>query len=316
MRDQRFTGIIVISLASLLWGTTGTAASFADNVSPLAIGAVALGIGGLMQALIAIPAIRAAIPDLQVYSRIVAVGAISVALYPLAFYTSMHLAGVAIGTVVTLGSAPLASGVLEKVVDGLTLSRWWILAALIGATGSVLLCFSRLGGESGEVWSTVFGIILGLFGGAFYAIYSWAAHALMRRGIPRAAAMGSVFGGGGFMLMPVLLLTGGPLLATATNVRVAVYLALIPMFLGYVLFGMGLARVSASMATTLTLSEPAVAAILAVIIVGERLTPIGWIGLGMIAAVMVMLALMPPVTPPERSKPLSPTMLANEDLAA
>lgn len=295
MSDQRLTGIIVISLASLLWGTTGTAASFADNVSPLAIGAVALGIGGLLQALIAIPAIRAAIPDLQVYSRIVAVGAISVALYPLAFYSSMHLAGVAIGTVVTLGSAPLASGVLEKVVDGLTLSRWWVLAAVIGATGSVLLCFSRLGSETGEVWPTVFGIILGLFGGAFYAIYSWAAHALMRRGIPRAAAMGSVFGGGGLMLMPVLLLTGAPLLATATNFRVAAYLALIPMFLGYVLFGMGLARVSASMATTLTLSEPAVAAILAVIIVGERLSLIGWIGLGMIAAVMVMLALMPPV---------------------
>ncbi len=298
MKDQRLTGIIVISLASLLWGTTGTAASFAENVSPLAIGAVALGIGGLLQALIAIPAIRAAIPDLRVYSRIVAVGAISVAFYPLAFYTSMHLAGVAIGTVVTLGSAPLASGVLEKVVDGLTLSRWWVLAAMIGAIGSVLLCFSRLGGESGELWPTVFGIILGLFGGAFYAIYSWAAHALMQRGIPRAAAMGSVFGGGGVMLMPVLLLTGAPLLATATNFRVAAYLALIPMFLGYVLFGMGLARVSASMATTLTLSEPAVAAILAVIIVGERLTPIGWVGLAMIAAVMVMLALMPPVEHP------------------
>lgn len=295
MRDQRLTGIVVISLASLLWGTTGTAASFAENVSPLAIGAAALGIGGLLQALIAIPGIRAAIPYLRAYSRIVAVGAIAVALYPLAFYTSMHLSGVAIGTVVTLGSAPLASGVLEKVVDGFTLSRWWVLAAVIGATGSILLCFSRLGSETGELWPTIFGIVLGLVGGACYAVYSWAAHALMQRGIPRAAAMGSVFGGGGIMLMPVLLLTGAPLLATATNFRVAAYLALIPMFLGYVLFGMGLARVSASMATTLTLSEPAVAAILAVVIVGERLSAIGWIGLAMIAAVMVMLALIPPV---------------------
>lgn len=310
------TGIIVISLASLLWGTTGSAASFADNVSPLAIGSAALGIGGLLQTLIAIPAIRTAMPDLQVYARIIAVGALAVALYPLAFYTSMHLAGVAIGTVVTLGSAPLASGVLEKVVDGLTLSRWWILAAIIGATGSVLLCFSRLDSEGGELWPTLVGILLGLIGGAGYALYSWAAHALMQRGIPRAAAMGSVFGGGGMMLMPVLALTGAPLLATATNFRVAAYLALIPMFLGYVLFGMGLARVSASMATTLTLSEPAVAAILAVVIVGERLSFVGWIGLAMIAAVMVMLAIMPPATSQRGSQRISSTLLVSEDSLA
>jgi len=55
----------------------------------------------------------------------------------------------------------------------------------------------------------------------------------------------------------------------------------------------GLTRVPASTATTVTLTEPAVATILAVVIVGERLTVTGWTGLAIIAAALVILALTP-----------------------
>jgi drug/metabolite transporter, DME family len=46
-------GALGVLLASLLWGTTGTAATFAPAVGPLAIGSVAMGVGGLLQALVA-----------------------------------------------------------------------------------------------------------------------------------------------------------------------------------------------------------------------------------------------------------------------
>ena len=71
-------------------------------------------------------------------------------------------------------------------------------------------------------------------------------------GVSRAAAMGAVFGGGGALLVPVLVATGAPLLASPQALAVAGYMALVPMFVGYVLFGHGLARVRASTATTLT----------------------------------------------------------------
>ena len=93
--------------------------------------------------------------------------------------------------------------------------------------------------------------------------------------------------------MPVLLVTGAPLIATREAFLVATYMALIPMFLGYVLFGFGLARVPASTATTITLTEPAVAALLAVAIVGETLTPLGWVGLATIGTTLIILALAP-----------------------
>lgn len=303
-------GIGAISISALLWGTTGTAATFAPNIGPLAIGAAALGLGGILQALIAIPALRAAGPELRENLGTVLVGAIAMAIYPLAFYSSMHHAGVAIGSVVSLASAPLASGVLERIIDKRSLSLWWMLAATLGIIGSTLLCISKLQ-DTTAAPATIFGILLGLLAGITYATYSWAAHSLMNRGISRAASMGAVFGIGGALLMPVLVLTGAPLLDSTTAFTVAAYMVLVPMFLGYLLFGFGLTRVSASTATTITLSEPAVATILAVLVVGEQLEILGWVGLGVIALVLIILAAAPTNTPskanqstPEASLPL------------
>lgn len=304
MNRDRLIGIAAITVTSLLWGTTGTAATFAPDAGPLAIGAAALGIGGLLQAAIAVPALRAALSALRRDVRLVTLGAMSVAVYPLAFYSSMHLAGVAVGSVISLASAPLASGLLECFVDRRPLSLWWTIAAGLGVMGSVLLCVSKMDEPTSSTGSTLVGIVLGLVAGVAYAIYSWTVHRLMDQGVSRAASMGSVFGSGGLLLVPVLLLTGAPLIATSQALAVASYMAIIPMFLGYLLFGFGLTRVTASTATTVTLTEPAVAAVLAVLIVGERLTTLGWAGLAIIALVLVILAVAPTNAPSTRTNPL------------
>jgi DME family drug/metabolite transporter len=123
--------------------------------------------------------------------------------------------------------------------------------------------------------------------------------------IQRSAAMGAVFGLGGMLLMPVLVLTGAPLIASAQSFVVAAYMALVPMFLGYLLFGFGLARIPASTDTTVTLLEPGVATLLAVVIVGERLAVVGWMGMAAIAASLVMLSLPARAGDPgDRSAPM------------
>lgn len=302
MSHPRLVGVAAILVTSVLWGTTGTAATFAPDAGPLAIGAAALGIGGLLQAAIALPALRAARSALRARFGLVLLGAVSVAIYPLAFYSSMHLAGVAVGSVVSLASAPLASGLLERVIDGRELSRWWMLAAALGVIGSVMLCVAKLDGQTESAGATISGILLGLAAGATYAIYSWVAHRLMNDGVSRAASMGAVFGVGGLLLIPVLVVTGAPLIASPQSFAVASYMALVPMFLGYLLFGIGLARVSASTATTITIAEPAVATLLAVVIVGERLPALGWAGLAVIALVLVLLAVAPSNAPPTRAR--------------
>ena len=290
---ERLAGIVAITITSVSWGTIGTAATFAPEAGPLAIGAAALGIGGLLQAVVAMPALRAARQQLRTHARLIAVGALAVAVHPLAFYSSMHYAGVAIGSVVSIALAPLASGLLELLVEHKRLSIWWVLSAGLGLIGSVVLCVSRFGQDTTASTATIVGVLLGLIAGATYATYSWVARRLMQDDISRAASMGAVFGSGGVLLVPVLLVTGAPLIASSQAFAVASYTAIVPMFLGYLLFGYGLTRVTASAATTITLIEPAVAAVLAIVIVGERLAPVGWVGLGIIAISFMVLVLAP-----------------------
>jgi DME family drug/metabolite transporter len=164
----------------------------------------------------------------------------------------------------------------------------------------VLLCFAEAGqGDPASAtdlgWSTSAGIGLGLIAGLTYAVYSWAAHRLINTGVPSTAVMGAVFGTGGLLLMPVLAMTGTPLVTSWQNLAVGVYMALIPMFAGYVLFGWGLARVRASTATTISLTETVVAAILAVAVVGERLPALAWVGAALVAGSLFVLTLPAPI---------------------
>ncbi|GGS61722.1 DMT family transporter [Streptomyces cinerochromogenes] len=294
MRRPAGTGALCVLVASVLWGTTGTAATFAPDAGPLAVGAVAMGLGGLLQALVAAPQIARHAGRLREQRGTVLLGAASVAVYPLAFYSSMRLAGVAVGTVVSIGTAPLASVLIERVLDRRRLTRRWTAAAALGLLGTVLLCVAeaaRAAGRTGRapVAGTLAGVGLGLLAAATYALYSWAAHRLITRRLPSRAAMGTVFGLGGLFLLPVLLATGAPLVASWSAAAVGTYMALVPMFAGYVLFGWGLARVPASTATTLSLLEPAVAAVLAVLVVGERLPAAGWAGIALVIACLVVL---------------------------
>ena len=286
-------GSVCVLAAAVLWGTTGTAAALAPGVGSLAVGAAAMGVGGLLQAAVALRVVRAHRVDLWVQWRTLAVAAGAVAVYPLAFYSSMRLAGVAVGTVVSIGSAPVAAALVERVVDHQPLSRRWAIGAAAAVVGVMALAISRTGhaqpatGASGAL--PVLGIALGLLAGLTYALYSWGAARMMRGGLPTRPVMGAIFGLGGVLLMPVLLLTGAPIVETGRNLAVVAYLAVVPMFFGYVLFGRGLATVSATTATTLSLLEPAVAAGIAVLVLHEGLPVLGWAGMTILLASLVLL---------------------------
>lgn len=303
-QQAQLWGALSVVAASILWGTTGTAATFAPAVSPLAIGAVAMGLGGLLQALYAARHIAVQWGSLRGRWRLVLPGALAVAVYPLTFYSSMRLSGVAVGTVVSIGSAPVAAALIERFADRKPLRRQWVLGALLGIGGATLLSLAghppatpgstapgpTAPGPGPDSWTSTAGILLGLLAGTTYALYSWAAHRLTGHGVTPRAAMGTVFGLGALLLMPVLAATGGPLLESWRSVGVGAYMAAVPMFAGYLLFGWGLARVGASTATGISLLETVVAAALAVLVVGERLPALAWLGAAVVLASMFILA--------------------------
>jgi len=280
---------LALVASSLLWGTTGTAASFLpENVSPLAVGASTMAIGGILLFAFSARAASAALADPRA-RRWLFVGAAGVVVYPLAFYSAMHLAGVAIGNVVALGSGPVFAAVFEWVWERRGLSARWLVATAVAVAGIVLLGFSRHPDVSDGGSDIVAGVLLGLLAGAAYALYTYAASRAVGAGHSGRGVMGGMFGVGAVLLLPVLLLSGSPLLQSAQTVGIAAYLAVGPMFVAYLLFGLGIARMRSSAATTVTLVEPVVATVLAVAVVGERLAPGGWAGLALILAGITVL---------------------------
>lgn len=288
---QKNIGVVAVFVSAILWGTTGTAATFVPDLSPLAIGAFAMGVGGILQCLVAIKSIAHQYKLLINNWSYLLIGGLAVTVYPLAFYSSMKMSGVAIGTVITIGSAPLISALLEYYFDNQKLTYKWLYGSIVGVIGMVLLSFtdSSIDNINSNSQITI-GIVLGIIAGLTYSIYSWSAHHLMAKGASSFATMGAIFGVGGLFLTPVLIMTGAPLLHSWVNASVGVYMALIPMFIGYVFYGIGLSRIKASTATAITLIEPVIAALLAIILVGEKLLIINWIGIGLVILCLVIIS--------------------------
>lgn len=292
-KHESFNGTLAIILASILWGTTGTAASLSPDISPLAIGAFSMGIGGVLLVFTARKKLRVDYRLLLAQPKILLFGASSIAIYPLAFYSSMRLSGVAIGTVVSIATAPFFAAILERLISKKRVSLQWVVSFLIGATGITLLALGKE--QSGYATESIFlqnvGIVLGFIAGLTYASYSWAARHLIESGIHSQSSMSGMFGCAALLLLPSLWFTGESLFLNSTNTFVSLYMAIVPMYLGYLLFAFGLKLIEASKATLITLIEPLIATVLAIFIIGENFKVIGWFGMALVSLCLIMQSL-------------------------
>lgn len=283
-------GILCIILASVFWGTTGTSASFISDVSPLAIGAFSMGVGGLLLVWNAQNKLRQDYKKLRAHWNVLVTGGLSVAIYPLAFYSSMKLAGVAIGTLISIASAPFFTALLERLISKKVVTIQWVISFVIGAAGITLLTIGKSDhSDLNEIQSMQhWGILLGLVAGLTYALYSWCGRQMIEQGMSSQSSMAGMFGIAALFLLPSLLFTGKNLFADTQHIMITLYMAIIPMFIGYLCFGYGLKHIDASKATLITLLEPAVATVFAVTIVGEKFTALGWYGVGLIIFCLVI----------------------------
>jgi drug/metabolite transporter, DME family len=287
--------------AAVLWGTTGTAATFAPRgSSSLAVGAAAMGIGGVM---LFIGAGRSALRLITSGGggRALWLGVGCVVAYPLAFYTSMADAGVAIGVTLSIGGAPIVAALIERLRHGRRLSRRWAATVALALLGAVLLGSQGADLGQGGAVSAIIGVLLAVAAACCYAGYSVVAAEIVDQGASSRATVGALFGLASLVLIPILAVTGSALLASTRGILVAAYLGLIPMSVGYVLFGCALRTTTASAATALSLLEPAVAAVLADVIAHQQLPLIGWLGIGLVVASVLVQTQAP--HPDTRARP-------------
>jgi len=273
----------------VLWGTTGTASTLAPaGARPAAVGSAGLAAGGLLLFFTSRGArsLPAACTGAQRW--LLALGALAVAGYPATFYPAVARAGVAVATVIALGSAPVFAGLLAWATgQGRPSGRWAAAtgAAVLGCGALVL--GPALTGHGGHADGT--GVALAALAGLCYASYSLIGRRLITAGHPAAPVMGAMFGGAALLAVALLVASGTGWLGTIRGAAVALHLAVFTTFVAYRLFGRGLRSTPAQAATTLTLAEAAVAAVLGVVALRERLPGVSWCGLAVLVLGLAVL---------------------------
>lgn len=330
--------VIAVLLASILFGTTGTARVFGpDSADVVSVGAARIVIGGVGLAVAAFfmarraSANRGAVvapsshgslltkPTPWRTALIVAIGAAGVVLYQPTFLLGTERNGVAVGTVLALGSAPAMTGALAWMLNRRFPGARWAAATAVAVLGVALLgglfnglmlpggLFGRESGASATETGALdtVGIAGSLGAGLSYAVYTLASKALLQRGWTPPNAMAAVFGSAALAGVVVLALTDTAWLATADGIAMALWLGLATTTVAYLLFARGLQRLQAATVSTLTLMEPVTATLLGVIVLGERLGSLEVAGLTALAAGIALLVVRNPRTARRRESGLT-----------
>ena len=280
--------------AASLWGTTGTAQALGpDAADPTQVGALRILVGAVTLALLAGPTLwrHTRVPDADPLlpgslppAVLILAGGIAVAAYQVCFFVGVDRSGVAVGTVVALGVAPLATGLLGRALGERVTPRWAV-STLGAVVGVVLLVIGQTAGAG--VSADLLGLLAAVGAGVSYAGYTIAARALLLRGESGVRVMALLFTVGALALTPLLVGTDLGWLWTADGLAMVLWLGLVATGLSYVLFQRGLSGLPAGSVATLSLAEPVTATALGVAVLGERPGPLT--GVGMLVVVLSLL---------------------------
>ncbi|MEX2424089.1 MAG: DMT family transporter, partial [Acidimicrobiia bacterium] len=191
-------GVRYVLAAAVLFGTTGTAQALGpEDAHPLTVGAMRLVIGSAGLLLVAAPGghLRSALAARRLWLFL---GIVGVAGYQITFFGGVRLAGVGVGTLLTIGSAPVFTGIAARLITGERPIRAWYPATGLALVGLLLIAQPSGAGDP-------LGVVLALTAGASYALFSVGSERVIAASSP-VAAMAVIFGGGAALLTPLLIL--------------------------------------------------------------------------------------------------------------
>lgn len=206
------------------------------------------------------------------------------AAYQVLFFAGVARTGVAVGTIVGIGSSPVLAGLLAYLFRGERLTPRWAAATLLAVAGCTLLALT-----GGEVDVDPLGMLLAVGAGAAYATFSLASKSLLQNR-PSEQVMAAVFGLGAIFLAPLLFSQDLTWLAQPRGVGVILWLGVFATALAYTLFGKGLTLTPVATAVTLSLAEPLTAGLLGVLLLGEQLSPLALVGIVFIFSGLLVLS--------------------------
>ena len=284
---SNISGNWFIVFAAILWGTTGTAQGLAPSgATPLAVGTIRLAIGGLTLLVLAISRKQFfsgnSWPLLHTF-----ITAFFIASYQLCFFAAVAKTGVAVGTMVAIGSSPVAAGILGFLIRKETLERKWYIATFLAIIGCALLSMS-----GGQINLDLVGVFLALGAGVSYAIYTVSIKGLLDKHSPDAV-MAIVFTSAALLMTPAIFISDWTWMLQTQGLVVALHLGIVTAALSYWLFARGLKTVKVANVATLSLAEPLTASLLGVFVLNEHLGMAEVLGILLIFSGIVVLAILP-----------------------
>ncbi len=291
--------VLAVLAAAVLFGTTGTSQALGpEGTTPLSIGVMRMVIGGTGLAIIAFVLARrharrrpleSVTPRLGIrpLSLMVLTGA-CLAIYQPLFFLGAERNGVAVGTVVALGSAPILAGLLEWAMTRRMPTPTWIGATALATVGVVLLGF---GGSAGGAGGTdPIGLLGSVGAGASFAVIANAQRRLLDEGWDPFTVVGAMGASSAVLCAFAVPFVDLAWLGTQSGLVMALWLGLATISVAYVLFTWGLSGLTAATAATLTLGEPLTAAVLGITVLDERLSLLAIVGLIVLGAGLALLA--------------------------
>ena len=268
--------------AAVLFGTTGTSLQLLAPDAPApSVAAMRLLVGSA--GLLAFVLWRdhgAELPRLWRRPVVWAMG-LAVAGYQAFFFIGTTRTGVAVGTLIALGSAPLLAGGLGWLLKEGAPGWLWAASTVIAVAGLALLMAGSL--STGDP----LGMLSAAGAGACYATFTVLGVRLSRADVPPSAVLAASFSIGALVLLPAVFMSTWWM--TSSGVVEVIWLGLVTTTVAYLLFGMGLRVLQPGHIATLTLLEPAIATLLGVVVLREPLSLIGWIGCLLVMGALALL---------------------------
>jgi drug/metabolite transporter, DME family len=297
------TGLLQVSLAGVLWGTGGLAVQIIRDVLPmsvLVISAWRMVIAALV--LVAALALTRQVAGVRTLLRTrpayaVLVGTATAA-YQVLYFVAVVNVGVTVATVVSLGLAPVLLTVGEAVRDRRRPDTAHLVVLGVALTGLLLVSGTAHTGDGGP--HPALGLFAAVGSGTAYALTTALGRPLAQVTSPLALTTTTTTVGA-LALLPlaaVSALGGSPVVTTdPVAAGTLLYLGVMTMALAYGLLYAGLRTTPGSAAVIATLLEPVTAAVVAAVVLDERIGVLGAIGTALILLAVAGLGRKPVVPP-------------------
>lgn len=276
-------GWLLVLLAAVTWGTTGTTSRLLAGqagAGPLVVAALRL--------LVAAPLLLLAgygRPQHKLGGPGFLPAGMCVAAYQLCFFSAVPLAGIAVTALLAICSSPLMIAAGSALFLRERLSRVVVVALVIGVGGTALLVG---GAHPAATPDFATGAVLALGAGASYAAYVVITKAALASADPTWLAA-VTFTVAAVLLLPVLVAQRPSGATLAAGAPLFLYLGAVPTAFAYFIYTSGLHRTTATAAGLAALLEPLTATTLGVLLFGERVATTGLIGAVLLLAALALL---------------------------